>query len=364
MRCVSSDGDAPSRARRLGALARSAIAIAVGVAALGGDGARAPADPSGPSIGAYRVHVPLEPAARVRLRAASWLGGTYTASTGETVRVLVSEDYPDTQAVGQRWADFLASLVHGSELALVTVYVLTPEEMLSFCGPYALGCYGGNELAFMGEVADGVTPEEVARHEYGHHIAANRLNPPWLAVAWGPKRWASAADVCARAQRAEVFPGDEDAHYVLNPGEGFAEVYRVLNELKTGAPSFAWPLVDASFAPGSAELHAAEQDVVAPWLGPVARSYRARFTQRGNKVWRISVSTPLDGSLAVSLKLPRGALHELDVLAPGGRILARGLWSGRAEKRATATVCGERTLVLRVTRKGPEGSFTVRVTQD
>jgi hypothetical protein len=364
MRCVSSDGRAPSRRSRLGALALVATAIAVGVATLGGDATTATRDAPRP-LGAYRVHVPLEPAASARLQASSWLGGTYTTSTGETVRVLVSEDYPDAQAIGQRWADFFASLVHGNELALVTAYVLTPDDMPFFCGPYALGCYGGNELAFMGETVDGVTPEEVARHEYGHHVAANRLNPPWLAVAWGPKRWASAANVCARAQHAEVFPGDEDAHYVLNPGEGFAEVYRVLNELEDGAPSFTWPLVDPWFAPGQAELAAAKQDVVAPWIAPVTRTYRARFTERGKKVWKVALSTGLDGSLAVWLKLPHPALYDLDVLGPGGRTLARGLWSGRTAKTATATVCGERALVVRVTRVGgAAGAFTVRVTHD
>jgi hypothetical protein len=339
--------------------------MAVGVAALGGDGATATGDAPGPSLGAYRVHVPLEPAARARLQASSWLGGTYTTSTGEAVRVLVSEDYLDAQAVGQRWADFFAALLHGSELSLVTAYVLTPDDMLFFCGPYALGCYGGNELAFVGETVDGITPEEVARHEYGHHVAANRLNPPWLSVAWGPKRWASVANVCARAERAEVFPGDEDAHYVLNPGEGFAEVYRVLNELKGGAPSFTWPLVDPSFAPGQAELEAAEQDVVAPWTAPVTRTYRARFTENGKNVWKIALATRLDGSLAVSLTLPRPALYNLEVLGQGGRTLARGFWSGRAAKTATATICGERALVVRITRAGgAAGAFTVRIRHD
>ena len=356
MRCASSEAGAPRRALRLGALVLAALAA--GTLPGGRPGALLDA----PRPAAYRMHVSLEPSSSARLQAAPWLGGGYTAGTGETVRVLVSEDYPDAQIVGQRWADFFASLLHGDELALVTAYVLTPTELRFFCGPYALGCYGGNELAFMGETYAGVTPEEVARHEYGHHVAANRANPPWLAVAWGPKRWASAANVCARALRAEVFPGDEEAHYVLNPGEGFAEVYRVLNELRGGATGFAWPLVDVSFSPDASALQAAEQDVLTPWTAPVTRSYRARFS-RGRKVWKVTISTPLDGNLAVSLRFPRGAVHELDVLA-GGRVLAEGLWSGRASKATATTVCGDRSVVVRVTRRGPAGPFALRVTHD
>lgn len=314
---------------------------------------------------AHRIpDAPLDIAAQRALRSSSWAGGTFTAITGETVRVLVSESYPEAQALGQRWADFLASLLHGTELGLVTSYVLTPAEMRSFCGPGVFGCYGGNELAFMGETIAGVTPEEVARHEYGHHVAANRPNPPWLSVAWGPKRWASAANVCLRAQRGQVYPGDEDAHYVLNPGEGFAEVFRVLNELKAGAPSFAWSLVDPSFAPDTAALQAAEQDVLSPWSGGPSQRFRGRFTAAGRKVWKVSVPTPLDGKLAITLTFPRGSFHELVVLAPGGRVLAKGLWAGGAEKKVAATLCGERSIVVRVTRGGPAGPFVLHLAHD
>lgn len=360
MPCASSSSIAPSRARRrLGVLVLGALVLAL---AAGGGVAPGP-DHAGPRVESYRLDDPVPPAARKRLRNAAWLGGVYTASTGEPVHVLVSSGYPDGQAIGQRWADFLASLVHGNELGLATVYVVTPGDMRFFCGPQTLGCYWGNELVFMGETVSGVTPEEVARHEYGHHVAANRQNPPWLAVDWGPKRWASAANVCARQQRAEVFPGDEDAHYELNPGEGFAEVYRVLNETKAGL-SPTWSLVDPSFSPDAAALAAAERDVVEPWSTPVTQVFRARFTQRGPAVWKMSISTPLDGNATVSLKFPRGALHELTVLTAGGRVLAKGLWSGGAEKRATATVCGHRSLVLRVARRGPSGRFTLSVTHD
>jgi hypothetical protein len=360
---ASSDRNRPGRRLRPGLLALAALLLAF---AAGGTGAGAGTNAPFASFQTHRIaEGSLSAENQRKLRASAWQGGAYTVSTGESVRVLVSESYPDAQVVGQTWADFFASLLHGNELALVTAYVLTPTEMRFFCGAYALGCYGGNELAFMGEMFAGVTPEEVARHEYGHHIAANRLNPPWRAVDWGPKRWASVANTCLRAQQGAVFPGNEDKYYELNPGEGFAEVYRVLSEIRSGASSFTWSLVDPSFAPDVTALQAAEQDVVAPWTAPVTQSYRARFTRNGKTVWKMSVATPLDGNLAVSLTFPRGALHELAVLAPDGRkVLARGLWAGGSEKRVASTVCGARSLVLRVTRRGPIGPFSLRVTHD
>jgi hypothetical protein len=298
-------------------------------------------------------------------RSSAWQGGAFTASTGESVRVYVSPSYPDGGATGQRWADFFASLLHGPELSVVNAYVVTPAEMSTFCGSHALGCYGGNTLYFMNETVDGVTADEVARHEYGHHVAANRPNPPWLAIDTGPKNWASAMNVCFRTQQRTAFPGNEDSNYTLNPGEAFAETYRVVTELRGGATSFSWSLVDGSFYPNQAALEAAAKDVSAPWAAPVAQNVRARF-KGGRKTWRLTVPTPLDGALGVSLKLPRGALLDLEVLSADGKtVLATGLWSGRAEKRISTTVCGQRSIVVRVTRRGgAPGPFTARVTRD
>src|SRR5882762_9242359 len=52
---------------------------------------------------------------------AGYWGGQYQTSTGESVTVYASDSYPVDPALGQRWADFLASRVHGTELATVTV---------------------------------------------------------------------------------------------------------------------------------------------------------------------------------------------------------------------------------------------------
>jgi hypothetical protein len=42
--------------------------------------------------------------------------------------------------------------------------------------------------------------------------------------------WATQMGICSRAESRTVHPGDEGFFYSLNPGEGFAEAYRVLVE--------------------------------------------------------------------------------------------------------------------------------------
>jgi hypothetical protein len=340
-----------------------AAALVVGAATVGA----APRDPAErtAAIG-YLLAQDAGAARGVKPQSSStWQGGTFTASTGESVRVYVSSSYPDGATTGQRWADFLASLLHGTELSTINAYVVTPDEMGVYCGPHALGCYRGSVLYFMNETVSGVTAEEVARHEYGHHVAASRLNPPWLAIDTGPKNWASAMNICLRTQLRTAFPGSEDVNYTLNPGEAFAETYRVVNELRDGATSISWPLVDSSFYPSQAALDAAAKDVSAPWAAPLTQNVRARF-KGGRKTWRTPVPTPLDGSLRVALKLPRGAILDLDVLSADGKsVLAKGLWAAQAEKRISTTVCGQRSIVVRVTRRGgTPGPFTLQVTHD
>jgi hypothetical protein len=225
----------------------------------------------------------------------------------------------------------------------------------------ALGCYGSNMLIVPGEAVDGVDPKLIATHEYGHHVAFNRANPPWIAVDWGPKRWASYANVCARTTAGTAYPGDEADHYRQNPGEAFAETYRLLNETKAGATNFIWPVVDGSFYPDAGALQAVEQDVLQPWTTPTTRSVRVRFP-KGKRVWTLQLATPLDGLLDVDVTLPTGALDDVSLVA-AGRVLVQGLWSGAHEKKLAYQICGQRSLQLRVVRRARPDSFTVRITQ-
>ena len=295
--------------------------------------------------------------------AIGWHGGATTASNGEVVQVYVSDAYQSEPNTPLRWADFFTRLLHGSELQLVRVHVATLVELQTVCGDRAIGCFGGGELYLPGELAGSarVTPEEVARHEYGHHIGLNRENPPWTAIDWGTKRWASQLGICRRAKENTVYPGNEDWGYTLNPGEGLAESYRVLNEVRQGAATFSWTLVDGSFSPDATALTALEQDVLTPWTGQTAATIKGRFTVKGPKTRTWRLGTPLDGVFQLNATLPAGSPFRIAVLAEDGKTeLARGLWSSAKTQTLAFTICGTRTAHVRVTRLGPPGTVTLR----
>ena len=294
--------------------------------------------------------------------ARAWRSASYTTATGESVRVEISDTYAPDVVSGQAWAEFFARLVHGSELATATVRIAPPNEVAAACGDDALGCYSGGLLVLPGEQFGGVMPEEIARHEYGHHVAASRLNPPWSASAYGPKRWSTAMRICARATEGTAFP-DDYSHYSLSPGEAFAEAYRVLNDRRAGILGLTWSIVDDSFIPTDDSLRAVENDVTAPWLAPTTSVLRGRFAARGARRWRSALEIPLDGVVTVELRIPRGRTDTLALVDPQGRVVANGFWAGAAVQRLSFLACGQRRLAVRVTLAGPPGPFSVTITR-
>lgn len=265
-----------------------------------------------------------------------WVEHIYTASTNEPVDVAVSPSYPPDEPIGQHWADFFAALPHGPELARLKAHIAPLSEVQAICGGSAVGCYGDNQLIVTNEQVLGFAPEEVARHEYGHHIALNRSNAPWAALDWGSKRWATAARICPRVRSNNAYPGDESLLYRLNPGEAFAEAYRVLVDTRAGESRPSWPLVDTSFYPNQAALDAVEQDIVNPWLGPTTLDFRAH-----GKAWEHRVATPLDGTLTVRLARPAG----LALIGDDGRALPPIV---ERKRSFTYQICGERSVTVRL----------------
>ena len=202
------------------------------------------------------------------------------------VNVFVSDSLP--LETPEKWAEFIAKLTHGSEISQLDSRLATLAEVQDLCGGNALGCYGQDEMISLGETfPEETTPEEVVRHEYGHHVAAHRQNTPWLALDWGTKHWASAANVCARAARNEAFPGDGGRNYSRNPGEAWAETYRLMDERKNGITTATWPIIAPSFFPDEAALVAAERDVLQPWTARKTTTFRRTFGKSTKKVWWI-----------------------------------------------------------------------------
>jgi hypothetical protein len=285
------------------------------------------------------------------------------ASTGETVEIHLSKKLftsTDT-AVAQQWADFFGSLVHGSELSTLDAYFVTLSEVQSVCGRGALACYGGNQIIAPAEdPAPDLSAEAVVTHEYGHHVAAHRLNPPWDALETGTKRWATYQNVCLNTRKGLYFPGAEDEdHYYVNPGEGFAESYRVMNERLLGVLEAPWDIVSNQFYPDDNGLAVLKQDVSAPWTKATALSRTGSVTKRTPSRSYV-VSTLLDGRLVVSLRSSAKAKFRLDVLSPTSTRLARATGKNAS---ASATVCGARALRVRVTRVTGAGPFRLAISR-
>ena len=331
-----------------------------------------PGGGAGEAAGPLRAAAPDRPSLRVGLTAAGsassatrprWRGGPVTAATGERVTIEISDAYAP-EAVSAATLGRLLRSPRSRRRARPRHRPdrRTPAEVGRVCGPGALGCYHGDVIVVPGEPSEeAVPPEEIARHEYGHHIAANRSNAPWRALEWGTKRWASLVGVCARTAAGQLFPGGGGFRYGLAPGEGFAEAYRVLNERRAGGSTFAWSIVDRLFFPDSAHMDAIERDVRQPWTGPTVRTTRARFVRDGAVRRRFRLDTPLDGTLAASLTAPAGRLDDLELVDRDGKVLARGLWAGARTRRLSYEVCGQRALALRITLRGRPGPFALSV---
>jgi hypothetical protein len=287
-------------------------------------------------------------------RTGEW-GGNITASNGEVLQIFVSDTYPVDPTIPQSVAEFMIQLYHGPELGQAIVYIAPLAEVQRICGIDAGGCYDpdNENIVVPGDpLPDGTTKETILVHELGHNLARNRLNPPWEAVDWGTKRWATAMNVCARTRAGTAFPGDEGANYRLNPGEALAESYRVLNFQKQTWPTWtvlAPLIVDPTLAPTPAALAALKEDVLEPWTGPTVGSWHGRVAVLTRAAKHV-VATPLDGSFSVKLvgKVPAGV--SIALALPSGRLVSQG------QRRAYATVCGTHSLTILVRAKKP-GAF-------
>ena len=260
----------------------------------------------------------------------------YTTSDGQQVRVIVSPAYRPNPDAERQYVDFVGGLLHGAELDGLTLVVAPSSEITALCeDPASLACYEADrEVIYIpGEEfgPDGPSLASVLAHEYGHHVARNRSNAPWIAFHWGPKYWASHMDVCGRAAAGEANPGDEGARYSFNPAEAWAETFVVVN----GGP---WSgIVDASFQPDEHAVAAARRDVVSPWPGNSTLARRARLAP--GRRWTQSVALADGNVTAYASGPPRAAwtvtLRDRD----GGAVLARRTMS-RAGRAFRYTACG------------------------
>jgi hypothetical protein len=296
---------------------------------------------------------------------AGFTGGPITAADGEVVTVYAQDELLAADpSTNQHWADVLSGLLHGPELSKISLFVATLDRVARLCSPSALGCYdsASDSIVAIGQDLRGVTAQSVVTHEYGHHIANNRDNHPWPTVEWGTKRWASYENVCAKSLTGELVPGDEGQFYELNPGEEFAEDYRVLNERRAGLTESPWEVVAPSLYPDQAALDLLAQDVTTPWTANTSTTYRAVLGPRASgRGFRLA--TPLDGDFTARLTSPvkaRFSLRLVDLTT--GKVLASALATLRV-KSVNVSVCGQRTLQVQVERVSGAGTFTLTVSK-
>ncbi len=302
-------------------------------------------------------------AAKLAQAPAGYTGGAVTAFDGETVNVYVQNELLAADpSTGQKWADVLAGLVHGPEISTLSLYVSTLDRVTQTCGSGALGCYGNNRIVAIGQDVPGLTARAVITHEYGHHVAASRDDAPWQAVDWGTKRWSSYLNVCTRAAARQLAPGDEQSRYQFNPGEAFAEDYRVLNERRQGLTESPWVVVDQSLYPDQASLDALALDVTTPWAGPTATTFRSSLT--GGATGRgFVVTTPLDGTFRLTLTSPKNSRFTARIVDPAtGSQIAASTGPERVKSLETS-VCGQRTLQVQVKRIRGAGAFNLAVSK-
>jgi hypothetical protein len=282
----------------------------------------------------------------------SW-GGEYTVADNYKVKVWTSAVYPVDDQQNQDLADFLDSALHGPEIQTVTIYRLSPSEITQYCGSAdALACYAPDMKVLLTPVepaASHFSAQGAVLHEYGHHIANSRSNPPFRStVDFGPKRWASYENVCAGWKRGTLHPGAESfPNYRLNPGEGWAEAYRLVNEARLGLNQEEI-VVNSRFQPDARAASLVAQDVVNPWKQGPSSTLTGRLLSGRSRTYR--VATPLDGTFTV--RAPAGLA--LQLLGP------TKLKSG--SRSVSTTVCGQRTLKVRVTAKRTQ-SYKLTVTK-
>ena len=288
------------------------------------------------------------PAAR---QAAEW-GGPTVAPNGETVTIFFSGTYPVDAALQQKWVNFMTSLLHGPEISTVTIHIAPLAEVQRFCGSQALACYSGRSRTIYspGESPEAqLTAEGTLAHEYGHHVAANRVNSPFSALDYGTKRWSSYEDVCSRSEQGALFPGAEDyAHYSLNPGEAFAESYRVLNEHRLGLPEDPWSIVTDSLYPDAEALTRLEQDVLHPWTTNTTTTLKTVVSGKV-RARTMPIEIAYDGTLTVRARKTgtAGPTVNVSVLSKGSPVGTTAFKSA-SSRTLTAPVCGQRSLNLQV----------------
>ena len=163
----------------------------------------------------------------------------------------------------------LRSLDHGLEIASLSVYVATPDQVREACGTGAVACYMPSEREMVVSGVDrpvaGVPRDFAIAHEYGHHIANSEAGGASPAIDAGTIRWATYERVCQLTRFGRLFPGNRGAHYWEDPEEAFAQSYA---HLANPTARVSWQYTPL-LRPTVTSLAKIQADIAHPWTGPV-----------------------------------------------------------------------------------------------
>jgi hypothetical protein len=285
-------------------------------------------------------------------------------------------------------AAVLDRLDHGPEMAQLSVYVATPEELTGICGAEVVACYLPTEMEMVVSGVDqtvaGVPRDFAIAHEYGHHLANTQRGEFLSALEGGTIRWATYERVCQLTRSGQLFPGDQGSHYWQNPEEAYAESYAHLTDPGAAVP---WQFTSL-LQPTTASLAKIQADLERPWQGPTTTTLSGAVaeapvpparTVSGPHGTGLSsgvavgippgaysslVQTPLDGQVSVAVQAPPGVSLAVSLQDPqSGRTLARaGGEEGGAVELSYAN-CGHDALRLTVVGLHGAGSFQATVTK-
>ena len=130
--------------------------------------------------------------------------------------------------------------------------------------------------------------------------------------------------------------------------------------MRAGREPEWWGIVDELFYPNAAALTAIEQDVATPWTQNTTFVRSGRVgAGAGLRSRTFRVTTPLDGMLRVSVRPAARSAVRL-TLSAGSTVLARG---SAAITTVQTTVCGQRSVAVRVDRLRGAGAFRLTVSR-
>jgi hypothetical protein len=319
----------------------------------------------------YRDTILRRPRAKAHAAIASGTDSTLTAPDGTAITVTISSQYgntPEAMQGAQNTVNFLDTRVHGFELGLLKVFVGPSQEISAICGAKeALACYApGEERMYVpGDRANDspVPVEYIMTHEYGHHISNHRKNALGSAFIAGPEYWSTSQFICAGALLAKppvFYPGDEDQHYLDNPGEGWADSYAHLPE--NGFQTFPFQF-NPLFHRDQAAFDAIRRDILQPWPGPAAQTVNGSLGSRGAQRFPIVIS--LDGPVVARLSGPSASNYDLQFRLDG-KVGARSKRTGSRDRLARV-LCGTpsqpppHNVQIVVVRRSGSGPFKLRL---